>query len=287
MVHLGQNRYGKSGIRLITITREDWRHVISDFTVDVWLYGDFHAAYVDADNASVLPTDTLRGTVYALAREHPTVVMEDFAVRLAGHFHVQVPHADRAEVSIAAGQWDRIGGDHDHAFTRGPQARTLVTASMTDTGPHVEGGIEDLVVLKSTRSGFSGFMVDEYTTLAETDDRILATSIAARWGLRQEALRDGDVDWTVLAGRTRQTLLETFADHDSKSVQHTLYAMGEAVLRVCGELTWIRLSMPNLHHVLVDLSPYGKDNPNQVFAATDRPFGAIEATVVAGEASGT
>lgn len=144
-----------------------------------------------------------------------------------------------------------------------------------DTGTHIEGGIENLVVLKSGRSSFEGFLVDDYTTLAETDDRVLATNVTARWGVAGRA-----ADWDELTARAHDTLLSVFADHDSASVQHTMYDMGTATLDACPEMGWIRLSMPNLHHHVVDLSPYGLDNPNEVFVATDRPFGAIEATVV-------
>lgn len=279
MTHLGHNRYGKSGIRLVTVTREGQRHTLSDLTIDVWLEGNFDAAYLDADNAPVLPTDTMRGTVYALARDEPPLVMEAFALRLARHFCKQVEHASLVEVRTTASGWDRIGGHHDHAFTRGPSASHTVTVQVTDDDTHVTGGIEELVLLKSAHSAFFGFMIDEFTTLAETDDRILATALTGSWGFRDA----DDRDWSATAASVKRTLETTFADHDSQSAQHTLYAMGQAVLDACGDLAWVRLSMPNLHHVPVDLSGYRRDNPNQVFVATDRPFGAIEATVVADE----
>ena len=279
MAHLGPHRYGKSGVRLVTVTREGQRHHLTDLTIDIWLEGGTAAAYTDADNAAVLPTDTMRGTTYALARDAPPRPMEAFALRLARHFAAQVEPVEAAEVVVSQAGWQRIpaadGAGHDHAFTKGPATERVVRVRVDGGSTTVEGGVEGLVVLKSADSGFSGFLVDEYTTLAETDDRILATAVSGRWGVS-----DLDVDWDGLAARAHDALLATFADHDSASVQHTLYDMAEAVLAAAPELAWVRLSMPNLHHVPVDLSSYGRDNPNEVFVATDRPFGAIEATVV-------
>lgn len=275
MAHLGPHRYGKSGIRLVTVTRDGDRHHLTDLTVDVWLEGDTGPAYTDADNSAVLPTDTMRGTVYAFARRQAPIPMEAFALRLADHFREDIAHIQAAEVHITSSAWRRIA-DHDHAFTRDADVRRRVEARVDGGGTRISGGLDNLVVLKSARSGFAGFLVDEYTTLEETDDRILATNVTARWGVPDH---DQD-DWDGLTARAQEALLATFSEHDSASVQHTLYAMGEAALAACPELDRIRLSMPNLHHNLVDLSPYGLDNPNEVFVATDRPFGAIEATVV-------
>lgn len=281
MAHLGPHRYGKSGIRLVTIARDGDRHHLTDLTVDVWLEGRTADAYTAADNSAVLPTDTMRGTVFAFARKEPPDPMEAFALRVASHFRAAVEPVQAAEVHIASSAWQRID-DHDHAFTRDADVRRTVEVRVVDGGgTSVIGGLEGLIVLKSARSGFSGFLVDDYTTLVETDDRILATDITARWCL---ASHDQD-DWDGIATRARGALLATFADHDSASVQHTLYDMGAAALDACPEIDWIGLSMPNLHHNLVDLSPYGLENPNEVFVATDRPSGAIEAIVKRG--SGT
>lgn len=274
MAHLGPHRYGKAGIRLVTVRRDDDRHHLSDLTVDVWLEGDTGSAYADADNATVLPTDTMRGTVYAFARQQAPVPMEDFALRLADHFRADIEPVHAAEVHIASSAWRRIH-NHGHAFTRDADVRRTVMVRVDGTGTHIEGGIDNLVVLKSAGSSFEDFLVDGYTTLSETDDRILATNVTARWGMAGRA-----TDWDALTARAHDTLLAVFADHESASVQHTLYDMGVAALDACAELRWIRLSMPNLHHHLVDLSPYGLDNPNEVFVATDRPYGMIQATVV-------
>jgi urate oxidase len=270
MATLGPNRYGKSGIRLVTVDRRDDRHDLLDLTVDVRLEGDFAAAHVDGDNAAVLPTDTMRGTVYALARDGAAPV-EAFGLRLARRFLDAAAAAATAHVTLVAEPWDRLGPT---AFTGGAGRRTAaITATRDDAW--VRAGLTDLVVLKTTGSGFSGFLRDEYTTLADTDDRILATRITADW--RYDGL---DVDWDEAQAQIRGALLDAFAAHDSASVQHTLHAMGEAALAARPDVAEIHLLLPNLHHVQADLSPYGLDNPGAVFVATDRPYGVIEATVL-------
>lgn len=283
-MRLGDNRYGKSGIRLVRVTRDGQRHTFTDLTVDVWLQGDFEAAHVAGENRNVLPTDTMRGTVYAFARQHPVDAIEDFGLRLARHFVETVPAVASARIRLSEAPWERIqvdGQPHDHAFVGAGDERRTATVTVADatagpgTDAHVVAGIDGLLLLKTTRSGFSGFATDRYTTLPETDDRILATAAQVTWRYTTPAL-----DWGACASGVRRTLLETFATHDSRSLQHTLYAMGQAVLGGRPEIAEIRMSMPNKHHLVVDLSPYGLDNPNEVFVATDRPYGVIEAAVV-------
>jgi urate oxidase len=276
---LGGNRYGKSGIRLVRVERGAGRHELVDLTADISLEGDFGAAYLDGDNAAVLPTDTMRGTVYAFAGEGPVGEPEAFGLRLAGHFVDTVPAATTARVHLAAAAWDRIEADgepHPHAFTAagGGSPRT---ATVTRSGDEawVVAGVAGLVVLKTAGSAFEGFLRDRYTTLEPARDRILATAVTARW--RYATL---EVDWAKAFGSARRALLETFALHDSRSLQQTLYAMGEAVLAAVPEAAEVRLTMPNRHHLAVDLAPYGLANRDEVFVATDRPYGLIEGGVV-------
>jgi urate oxidase len=139
----------------------------------------------------------------------------------------------------------------------------------------VVAGVAGLTVLKTSGSAFEGFLTDRYTTLRETDERILATEVTASWRYGSP-----EVGWAGAAERARRALLEAFAAHDSRSVQHTLYAMGEAVLAAGPEIAEVRLTLPNRHHLPVDLSPYGLANRNEVFVATDRPYGVIEGTVL-------
>lgn len=276
---LGANRYGKDGIRLVAVTRDGARHDLVDLEIDVRLEGDFAAAHVAGDNAAVLPTDTLRGTCYALAREHGVGSPAAFGRRLAARFLEAAPAATRAAVRLTAAPWERLmvdGAAHPHAFRPATGGRQVTTVTQVRGAPAaVLGGVTGLRLLKTTGSAFAGFLRDRYTTLAETDDRVLATAVTATWGYTGT-----DVDHERLAAAVPATAAARFATHDdSRSVQHTLHAMGSAVLDGHPEVAWIRLALPNIHHVPADLSPYGLDNPGTVFVVTDRPYGVIEGTV--------
>ena len=250
-------------------------HEIVDLTIDVQLEGAFEPVYVAGDNAPCLATDTMKNTVYALARQDAIVHVEAFGRRLADHFAAQ-PAVSRARVSLVENRWDRLSVDghpHPHAFVQpgGEQWTAVVTRS--DQGVEIVSGVTNLVVLKTSDSSFAGFPRDAYTTLPETAERILATSLTAAW-----TYRAGTTDFAA-RDRIRRALLETLAAHQSRSVQHTLYAMGESALAACADITAITLTLPNRHHLLVDLTPFGLDNPNEIFVATDQPFGLIEATI--------
>lgn len=266
---LGANSYGKSGIRLVRIGRTGGRHEVKDVTVAIRFEGEFAAAHVDGDNADVLPTDTMKNTVYALAKESAGGDVEDFGLALSTHFLRDNPQVARVDVSIEERAWDRIG---DTAFEGSTAERRTAVVSRSRERVTVESGLKNLLVLKSAKSAFRGFQRDRFTTLKETSDRILATSVTAAWTHSAPERRPS-------FDAVRKTLLDSFAAHDSASVQHTLYAMGEAALAAHPGLLRIRLTMPNKHHLLVDLSPFGLKNENEIFVATDEPFGLIEGTI--------
>ena len=275
MTTLAWNRYGKSRVRLVKVRRARDAHDIVDLTVDVQLEGAFDAVYVDGDNGPCLATDTMKNTVYAIARTHPIEHVESFASRLAEHFAGK-PAVERVRIGIAEHRWERLpvhGRPSPHAFVQSGSEQWTAVITRDRQCVRIVSGLTGLVVLKTADSSFSGFPRDEFTTLPETDDRILATSITASWTYREEAKDFGARD------RIRAALLDTFATHKSRSVQQTLYAMGEAALAAAAEATDITLALPNRHHLLVDLAPFGLDNPNEIFVATDQPFGLIEATV--------
>jgi urate oxidase len=278
---LGPNQYGKAESRVVRVYRDSPRHEIRDLSVSTALRGDFAAAHVDGDQGDVLPTDSQKNTAFAFAKEKGVGAVEDFALTLGAHFVDQTPKAHSARVEVAEYAWDRIvadGAEHDHAFVRrGQETRTTVVTvegSGADRRAWVVSGLRDLVVAKTTGSEFRGFLKDRYTTLPETDDRVLATSLVARW--RHAGT---DVDWDKSYDAIRALLLERFAQVHSKALQQTLYEMGKAVLEQHFEVAEIRFSAPNKHHFLVDLGPFGLDNPGEVFFAADRPYGLIEATV--------
>jgi urate oxidase len=277
-MRLIDNRYGKSRVRLLHAEREASRHTVRDFNVDIQLEGDYEAAYALGDNRAVLPTDTMKNTVYALAREAAPGEPEAFGLRLARHFLRHNPEALAARVTVRERPWRRlrIGGQpHDHAFEREAGGERVAAVRCTRDASRVESGLDGLVVLKSTGSAFSDFRRDRYTTLRDAADRVFATEVRADWTYSRD-----DVDWGPCFESIRTALLTAFAAHDeSRSVQHTLWQMGEAALAACPEMARIHLALPNLHHLLVDLQPFGLDNPQQVFVATSEPHGLIEATL--------
>jgi urate oxidase len=272
-IRLGRNQYGKAEVRVVAVDRSSPRHELVDLNVSTSLRGDFTAAHTEGDNAHVLPTDTQKNTVFAFARDG-VGEPEEFGLRLARHFAGSYPWITGARVAIESYGWERIevgGRPQDHSFRRaGGEVRTAVV-TVDDGAEHVLAGLSDLVVLKTTGSEFWGFPRDRYTTLAETRERILATAVTARW--RYTA---ADLDFAASFAGVRGTLLETFAVTHSLALQQTLHAMGEAVLERFGEVAEIRLAMPNRHHFLQDLSPFGLDNPDVVYHADDRPYGLIE-----------
>jgi urate oxidase len=279
---LGDNQYGKAETHMVRVTRDGVTHEIKDVTVTIALAGDFEASHVDGDNSNIVPTDTQKNTVFAFAKEAPVGEIEEFALRLARHFVDEFAPVRRARVSIEEYAWARIsvgGRPHPHAFARAGEEKRLASVTCTKDGAWVVSGLSGLVLLKSTGSEFRGYPKDRYTTLEETRDRVLATAVVARW--RYDRL---DNDWGAAFAQARSALIEAFAAQHSLALQQTLYAMGSAALKARPEIAEIRLSLANKHHFVVDLSPFGLKNDNEVFYAADRPYGLIEGTVTRDDA---
>lgn len=269
---LGRNSYGKSEIHLVHLDRSDQQHRVSDLTVSVQLQGDFDAAHLEGDNTGLVATDSQKNIVYGLARSEPPGAPESFALRVANYLVEEYGSIGHARVDVEAAEWVPLARD---AFQREGGQRRVGTAVVSDTGDrHVLGGLSGMALFKSAHSAFVGFLRDRWTTLAETDDRILASAVRARWRFSSVEV-DFDEQHRLATG----AITEAFARHHSASLQQTLYAMGEALLEACSDVAEARLSMPNLHHFLVDLSGVGLDNPNTVFHADDRPYGLIEGVV--------
>lgn len=278
-VTLAHNNYGKSRVRLMKVARHGERHDVQELTVNIAFEGDFEAAHTAGDNSHVLPTDTMKNTVYALAKQTADIEeSESFALRLSQHFLQHNPQVARVIIEIVEHHWERIavaGKPHRHAFTRGGDEKRTAKVAATRDAITVEAGLTDLLVLKTTRSGFAGFIKDQFTTLKETSDRIFATALTASW-----LYGHPEAASSALWRGVRQLLLETFAEHDSRSVQQTLYAMGAAVLENFDDIVEIALSLPNKHCLPVDLSPFGMENKNEIFVPTDEPHGLIEARLI-------
>jgi urate oxidase len=273
---LGPNRYGKSEVHLVKLTRGEKRHHLRDLTVDVTLEGDFEAVHTTGDNTGLVATDTMRNVVYARAAEHPLDSLPAFGAALVGHF-LAYPRVTAATIGIREQPWQRLPEGHPHAWQRGAGGTRIEEVTGDPGGTRHAGGVEDLLVLRSSGSAFEGFDRDRFTTLPETDDRILATAMTARW---EYGVGGGELEATWVQVRDR--LLEAFADHHSPSVQFTLHRMGQAVIESHPEIERIRLTLPNRHHLPFDVSRFGVEDRGEVFHATTEPFGLIEATVERG-----
>ncbi len=277
------SQYGKAEVRVVHVDRSTPRHVIRDLNVSSALRGAFDAAYTDGDNTGVLTTDAQKNTVFGLARETGVGEPEDFAVALAHQLLSACPAAEGVLVDVQEFPWARIGG-HDHAFFRsGSQVRTARLDTTRDGTRELSGGLEDLVVLKTTGSEYKGFLVERFTTLAETDERILATQVTASWRYTDDVARaagaPGGPDFAAVTAGVQEALVTTFADLHSLALQQTLHAMAGAALAAHPEIESVTLRMPNKHHFLQDLSRFGLDNPDAVYHADDRPYGLIEGTI--------
>ncbi|ANW17444.1 factor-independent urate hydroxylase [Streptomyces clavuligerus] len=282
---LGQNQYGKAESRVVRIVRDGPTHHIKDLSVSIALSGDMDDVHYSGSNAHVLPTDTAKNTVYAFAREHGIASAEHFGIRLARHFVTSQRTVHRARVRIEEYAWERIAAPGSptgraHSFVRAGQETRVCQITFDGGRWEIVSGLKGLTVLNSTDSEFQGYVRDRYTTLQEAYDRVLATDVSARWRYRWTSDAEPEPDWDGEYARSREGMLQAFAGTYSLSLQQTLYRMGAEVVESGDTIDEIRLSLPNHHHFLVDLAPFGLTNEHHVYFAADRPYGLIEATVL-------
>ncbi|MFJ2113926.1 MULTISPECIES: factor-independent urate hydroxylase [unclassified Streptomyces] len=283
---LGQNQYGKAENRVVKVVRNGATHHIKDLNVSIALSGDMADVHYSGSNTHVLPTDTTKNTVYAFAKEHGIASAEQFGIELARHFVTSQEPIHRARVRIEEYAWERIAtpGEGEHSFVRKGQETRLAEITFDGERLQVVSGLKDLTVLNTTDSEFWGYAKDGYTTLKEAYDRILATDVSARWRYGWTGGEGESVpDWDRCYAEARQHILGAFAETYSLSLQQTLYAMGTRVVERGEGIDEIRFSLPNKHHFLVDMEPFGLKNDTEdgaVYFAADRPYGLIEATVL-------
>jgi urate oxidase len=278
VITLAENSYGKSSVRVMKVKRDRPFHTVWEWKVEILLSGDFKTCFAEGDNSAILPTDTMKNTVYSRARESKAECMEDFALELCEFFLSRNPQVGQVAINIASTSWQHAlvqGKAHPSAFIRGSSESGTTAVTCAQGGnASVTSGLENLVVLKTANSGFEGYLRDSLTTLPETADRLFGTSMRAQWTYKTAELSFGS-----LRNKLRDALIQAFAEHDSKSVQHTLYAMAQAALEATPEILDIELAMPNKHCLLVDLSRFGQTNPNEIFVPTDEPYGNIVARI--------
>jgi urate oxidase len=278
MILLGENRYGKSRVRLLRVKREHEVHELREWTLEILLEGDFQTCFTEGDNSKILPTDTMKNTIYSLARSSPAASMEEFAKELIDFLLQRNPQVSHGEVTVSERAWEHVsvaGKPHPTTFVQSSAERQTTQVERAQGGKFsVFSGLENLILMKTAGSGFEGYLQDSLTTLPPTSDRLFATALKARW-----TYLGAEENFQKLRAKIREILIALFAGHTSKSVQHTLYAMGEAVLQGVADVKEIKLAMPNIHYLLADLSRFGQDNPNEVFMPTDEPHGYIEARI--------
>lgn len=278
MISLAENRYGKSRVRLVKVKRHPVVHDFREWTLEILLQGDFESCFVDGDNSKTLSTDTMKNTVYSLARSSSAACVEEFGKELIAFLMDRNPQVSAGQVKLSEKNWEHLAIDgKPHPTTFLLASAEVQTAEVTQNRSGrfaVRSGLENLTILKTAGSEFVGFIKDSLTTLPEASDRLFGTAVRARWGYAS-----ADVAFETLRSSVRETLLRVFAGHASKSVQHTLYAMGEAALEKVREIDDIELTMPNIHCLPVDLSRFGQDNPNEIFVPIEEPHGYIEARI--------
>ncbi len=279
---LGDNQYGKAENRVVRIYRDTKRHEIRDLNVTTALRGPFDAAYLAGDQSDVLPTDTQKNTIFAFAKSKGIGAIEGFGLDLARHFVADIAPVEGARIEIEEYGWERAtvdGEEHDHTWLRRGQEVRTAAVTVDATGEHVIAGLKDLVILKSTGSEFAGFLTDEFTTLQETHDRVMATSLDVKW-----RYSGTDVEWDSVYDDVKRLMVKEFATLQSLALQQTLWHMGTTVLETYPEIAEIRLKAPNKHHFDYDLERFGIENRGEVFIAADRPYGLIEATITRDDA---
>jgi len=276
MITLADNSYGKSRVRLAKVKHYPDHRDFFEWTIEILLKGDFESCFVAGDNSQILPTDTMKNTVYSLARTSSAECMEEFGKELTAFLLDRNPQVSAAEAKLSEKPWQHLytsGQPHPTTFVQSTsESQTAEIAARRNGTPFVRSGLENLVILKTAGSEFTGFIKNSLTTLPETTDRLFGTSVRAQWKYSSP-----DVPFANLRSKIRELLLSIFAAHASKSVQHTLYAMAEAALLSVPEIDDIELTMPNKHYLLADLSRFGQDNPNEIFVPIDEPHGTIEA----------
>jgi urate oxidase len=283
---LAANRYGKSRVRVMRLTKHEQHHDLEEWTVQLLLSGDFETAHTLGDNSKILPTDTMKNTVYFVAHESKATSIEGYTQDLIDYILTRNPQVSEAECILQSHLWKRLtvdGQPYPTAFMHGSdEVQTTRVSRKQNAAFEITSGFDGLFVLKTAQSGFVGYIKDSLTTLPETTDRLFGTVVKADWTYTASGIETG-IDFNKVRTHLREAMLATFAKHDSLSVQQTLYAMGEAALAHTDLIDKIDLLMPNKHNLLIDLKRFDRDNPNHIFVPTDEPHGTIEATLVRSE----
>lgn len=280
---LEQHRHGKARVRVGRVWRDAANHVMVEWNVSVLLSSRCEPSFTDADNSAIVATDTIKNTVYVKAKECTTAVsIEEFGLFLGSHFVKTYLEVTSAQVNIIEKPWEPItidGKVHSHGFKLGRGSHTCEVTVPKTGSASVCTGLESFAVLKTTQSGFEGFIRDKFTLLPEVRERLLATEIQAIWSYSVKPSCYNKAYETV-----KKVLMDVFFGPPeigvySPSVQNTLYLMAEKVLQSMPEIERIKLSMPNLHFLPVSMPTIGVAFEHDVYVPTDEPHGTIGASL--------
>ena len=273
-----KNRYGKGRVRVMRIHRDGDRHEVSQLNVKAMIEGDFGRTYTHADNSTSVSTDTIKNVVNIIARENTSLCTEEFCQVLAKKYLDTYPQVASVALTVHETKWSRLsfgGKPHPHSFVLDSNGKpTVEVTAARDGSSTLTSGIDGFAFMKSTQSGWENYVKDRYTTIPPTADRMCATSMVASWKWSAKPQ-----NYPATNAKILDTVLEVFGTTYSKSVQDSLYRMGEAALAAVPEISEISMACPNMHFILMNLSAFGLDNNNDVFLPTDEPHGQIECTV--------
>lgn len=270
-------RYGKERVRVLRLARDGEHHVPRELTLSVMLTGAFDPAWTEGDNRACIATDSVKNIVNVTAARHLAADAEGFVTAVAQVLLDTYPQVEAVSIEAEETRWKRHlvdGVPHGHTFTRDGNGFGFVGLGASRAGSSLHSGLRGFTFMKTTQSGWSGFVDDGYRTLPDTEDRIAATSMDATW-----TWSGTPPDYAAANARILATMLTVFGTTYSRGVQDSMYRMGEAVLAEVADLAAITFVMPNKHYLPVDLKPFGLANAGAVFLPTDEPYGRIEATV--------
>ena len=283
MIEYEDNHYGKSCVKVAKVFKYPTHHDFKEFIVDVQLYGDFLDSFIVPNNENLIPTDTMKNTVYVLAKKYSMDNPVQFGIDLTNYFIQKFSHVSKVTVEITENFWNRIvlenGKEHSHGFVDKQTHNHKSFVSNNRQEIEVKAGIVNLSILKTRGSSFDGFLIDEYTTLKPASDRIMATKANVFWKY-DDSFDLNAIDHNAIYRKIKKLIIETFVKHDeSKSVQHTIHLIGNCVLNTIKEIHKIEINLPNSHYILADIAKFGFQNDNQIFIPSPEPYGNIFAKI--------
>jgi len=285
---LGYNKYGKANVKFLRVVKETPKHLVHEVKAKMQLEGDFNESFETGNNRQVVPTDTMKNSLYIYAKKFNLNCLEEWAIEVGKDMLQRHNQISVVNLELEESNWERIkinGIEHNHAFLKREGIR-FATMKMQRNGQiKLNCGIKDLIIMKSTQSGFENYVKDEYTTLVETKDRVFCTKLFVSWEFNVS--KPSKIDFNSIYSNNLNLSLQTLAGQDplkgeySGSVQQTLFQLGKKILQQNNSIDRVFISLPNVHYFLVHFQRFKTNltNQNEVFETFDGPHGLIEAVV--------